>query len=58
MNELHATISQQQTAHPEAAFIAAVDFNPQTSGQCFPNSTNMFLVIQEGAKPWTTLTQT
>ena len=27
LNELHAAISKQQTAHPEAAFIVAGDFN-------------------------------
>ncbi len=58
MNELHAAISKQQTAHPEAAFIVGVILNTPTSRQCSPNSTSMFPATLEETKLWIMFTQT
>ncbi|KAG7464183.1 hypothetical protein JOB18_040429 [Solea senegalensis] len=48
MKELYAAVSKQQAAHPEAAFIAAGDFNHSNLKTVFPK----FPVTQGEIKLW------
>lgn len=58
MNELHAAISKQQTAHPEAAFIVAGDFNHSNLKTVLPKFHQNISCHTRGEKMWIMFTQT
>jgi hypothetical protein len=47
LNELYSAINKQENAHPEVAFLVAVDFNAEKLKSVYLISINMIIVQPE-----------